>query len=570
MKMKHAKRIASFLLALVLALSMTITAFATEDDGEGSQGPLKARATVKYTINIDNSVSGHIYEAYQIFTGDLATDTDGSKILSNIVWGNGITEDGQTALQDYVNELNNGELSKVNAKEVAKYIATLTDSDDALGFADTVSEYLSDTCYQSVYSNQSYTISVPAYGYYLIKDSAEVSVDNHADTNTRYILEVVGSTTELKPKNGTTTSEKHVLEGQDCPTLENADRAWQDVADYDIGDKVNFELIATIAEDYENYETYYLAFHDTQSTGLTFSNSVNVFISNDDGTTYTPLVNDDYYTLLTGDDVTDGCTFEVVFTDLTKVESVTAGTKIRVTYYSELNEDAVIGGTGNENEMHVEYSKDSNNNQSGNTGSTPDDKVVVFTYELEIDKVDEGENPLVGAGFTLYKLSQIGTTEYENAIYVDSDGVVITDSTKYPTSPEISGESLTTFIWKGLDAGDYILRETTVPSGYNKMEDIRFSIVANKIDTDNDEIPDKLDSVTGTGTQDGEEVTFSTLLSKENNSVLGVTKDIVNEKGVVLPETGGTGVKVLYTVGSILVIAAAVLLITRRRMKIMD
>ena len=83
--MKHSKKLASLLLALVMALSLAVTAFADE--------------STTYSITINNSTAGHTYEAYQIFTGDLA-EKDGAKILSNIVWGSGISEAGRTALQN--------------------------------------------------------------------------------------------------------------------------------------------------------------------------------------------------------------------------------------------------------------------------------------------------------------------------------------------------------------------------------------------------------------------------------------------------------------------------------------
>lgn len=73
--MKKMRKIATLLLALVMILSLAIPAFAADET---------------YSITINNSTSGHIYEAYQIFTGDLdnAANDDSvagtSAVLSNI------------------------------------------------------------------------------------------------------------------------------------------------------------------------------------------------------------------------------------------------------------------------------------------------------------------------------------------------------------------------------------------------------------------------------------------------------------------------------------------------------
>ena len=95
------------------------------------------------------------------------------------------------------------------------------------------------------------------------------------------------------------------------------------------------------------------------------------------------------------------CTFEVVFEDLKTIESVVAGSVISVEYESILNENAVIGEPGNPNVMYMEYSNNPTDETS--TGTTPEDKVVVFTYEVVVEKVDENGNPLSGAEFTLEK-----------------------------------------------------------------------------------------------------------------------------------------------------------------------
>ena len=125
--MKTVTRALALVLALTLLLAMSATVFAADD-------------TYTITISGDNVVAGHIYEAYQIFKGDLA-EKDSKTILSNITWGNGITEAGKTALG--------------NAAEKAE---TLKTADDAAAFAKAVALYLQNPT-TSVDGTGKYTIS---------------------------------------------------------------------------------------------------------------------------------------------------------------------------------------------------------------------------------------------------------------------------------------------------------------------------------------------------------------------------------------------------------------------------
>lgn len=136
--MKKAKKILGLLLAMVMMMSVAITAMAEET----------------YSITINNSTGGHTYEAYQIFTGDLSTNEAGEKVLSNIVWGSGVSEAGKTALGDAAakaEKLKTEADAKAFAKEVAPYLTT------AAGSASTVTD-------------GKYVISGLAAGYYLVKD----------------------------------------------------------------------------------------------------------------------------------------------------------------------------------------------------------------------------------------------------------------------------------------------------------------------------------------------------------------------------------------------------------------
>ena len=342
---------------------------------------------------------------------------------------------------------------------------------------------------------------------------------------------------------GTTTSDKKVKDTNDSAANSTTD--WQDSADYDIGDAVPFKLSATIAQDYANYtHGYKLTFHDKEGAGLSFNkNSVKVYV---DGT----LITTDYEVVTEG--LTDDCTFEVRFANLKDIASVEAGSVISVEYTSTLNNQAVIGSTGNKNTSHVTYTNNPNDEQAGENGETPDDVVIVFTYQTIVNKVtknpaydaskdtektgtDSDGNtefiPLKGAGFTLYKKNASGAYE--------------------AVGSELKGEDMTTFTWSGLDDGDYKLVETTTPSGYNTIPDIEFTITAtHDVSSDNPTLislsgGDKFTGVISTGV---------------------VSANIENQSGAQLPSTGGIGTTIFYVLGSVLVLGAAVLLVTKKRM----
>ena len=201
------------------------------------------------------------------------------------------------------------------------------------------------------------------------------------DASTLFIVRVNGPVT-VNRKADKPTFEKKVKDINDST---GDTTGWQDSADYDVNDKVPFQLTATLptdAADFAAYKTYKLVFHDTQSAGLTF-NSESVVVKYEG-----KQLSADSYTLNTA--TTDNHTFDLTIADAKSVKgtdskaiTVAAGGKFTVEYTSTLNDQAVIGSTGNPNEASLEFS---NNPNVGGEGETPKDKVIVFTYELDITK----------------------------------------------------------------------------------------------------------------------------------------------------------------------------------------
>ena len=510
--MKHIKKLASLLLVLVMVFALATTAFAEE---------------TTYSITINNSTAGHTYEAYQIFTGDLATNEAGNKVLSNIVWGSGVSEAGQTALGDAAAKaetLKTEADAKAFAKAVAPYLTT------AAGSANTVTD-------------GKYVISGLAAGYYLVKDQ-DGSLTGDNDSYTEYIIQVVGNVTAT-PKSDVPEVEKKVKDTNDSTGVTSD---WQDSADYDIGDSVPFQLKATLADNVSSYTTYKVVFHDTLSKGLTYNNDAKVYIDGTEtnGFTVTATVN------------ADGTTTLTVSCDDVKDLGAGNSSVITVEYTAKLNENAVLGSAGNPNEVYLEYSNNPNKSENGNneTGETPKDVVIVFTYKTIINKVDSETKPLTGAAFKLEKLIK------------GEDGAADT----WTTVKEFAVDGTTTsFTFSGLDDGQYKLTETKTPVGYNTIDPIYFVIEATHGETA--DVPTLkslnayLNDATGnkqTEMKDGESVNID--LGTVDLTAGSITTTVVNKSGSELPSTGGIGTTIFYVLGGVLVLAAVVLLVTKKRM----
>ena len=275
------------------------------------------------------------------------------------------------------------------------------------------------------------------------------------------------------------------------------------------------------------------AFHDVEEKGLTFDpSSVKVFVGDEETGTKIDASN---YTVVTNP--ADGCTFEIVFDDLKNIPSVTAKSIITVTYESTLNGNAVLGAQGNVNTAKLEYS---NNPRGNGTGTTPWDNVIVFTYKVVVNKVDQAGQPLVGAQFTLTKKIN-GGTEVIKTMTIDS--------------------SETQFTLSGLDDGEYTLTETVTPAHYNTISPITFTVKADHTITwETERREDILTSLSGD--KKAGEITFTS--SKTDGTL---TTNVINNIGTTLPGTGGIGTTIFYVIGGGLMVAAAILLITKKRME---
>lgn len=592
--MKNTKKFAAMIAALTLS-ACSIAPMAMTASAEGEE---------TYKITVGENYTGytgdkatHTYEAYQIFTGTVIKDEQGLPTgkLEGIAWGSAIDTDkvyGELAKitigtgEEEKNPFKNGDSAMDSAAAVASALGSATDDSElAKKFADTIA-----TCFKldAQVTEVSETANF-AGGYYLIQDKSD-SPDKGTDESgavigakTRYILKVVGDA-EINPKSGVPSVEKKVVENVKASEIlyENGaykatDGKLNDVADYCIGDTVPFELIGTLPDAYDDYKSYFYQFNDTLGTQFDTPTNVKVFAVNSTGET------DITSNFTVSDPLTN--TFTVTCNDLKKIESITKDTVIVVRYNAVLNNTAEIGLPGQENKVDLTYSRNPNYKGEGvdtpddDKGKTPEDKVIVFTYELDVTKYLDTKNTTAGvdkAGFKLYNSdsTKVATLDENNKI---TGWTEITEDNKATAGTEVKTTANGTFNFIGLDDGTYTLVETTVPNGYNKMDDL--SITINAATANNQGwMGSPSDALTALELNHGETPVYTAnsdmqdTTGEDGNVIkkadkLGIVRDdIINKSGSTLPSTGGMGTTIFYLGGGAMVAVAGVFLITKKRM----
>ena len=392
-----------------------------------------------------------------------------------------------------------------------------------------------------------------AQGYWLFVD-----VTNLAGQNAASSLIIVDTkndaTLTITPKASIPVFEKKVKDIDDTQTglLENA--AWVDSADHDVGDNVPFKLTATVSAQHTEYTAYKLVFHDTLAKGFSLDTIQNTGLDEDVNKSYvvkmyaSKAAADNDANVNDGVDVTDKFVFtpvpqadgstEITVTcdNINDISGVSSTSAFMVYYEAKLNESAVTGNDNNGGNTNVAYLEFSNDPYSDKTGKTSEDKVTVFTYKLVINKIDEKGHALSGAEFALKKYNS-ETKEYDLLV----NNTTSADGTQ--------------FTWFGLDDGYYKLVENDAPTGYNQMEPITFTIFANHPETaDNPQL-----------------IELSGGVLADGNIANGtIQREIVNKTGAVLPETGAQGTMMLVGGGAMMVMVAAIFLVTRKKMSIYE
>lgn len=539
---KITKIITSMIMAVVMIMALGI--------GTNAAGPYTITITGKPAVDKGT----HTYTAYRVFKGDLQGTGDDAA-LQNIDWAEGV--DGVNLLTALKADPDVGATftSCTTAEEVAQ---KLVDGGKTLAekFADIAAKNLGTSA-----GSGSGTISVSEAGYYLVIDSASgekpYALSDH-------LLKIVDNVT-ISVKEDLPSMDKKIIEGGSEVEANTAS----------IGDKVNYQ-IKTNVPDMTGYNKYYFVVDDTLDTGLTFNNDVTITMG---GTT---LAASSYDVEVTGNK------FSIVFKNFISYQS-RKGEEILIKYSATLNEQAKIGtSVGNANTAKLTFSNDPNNTDDGITGDkpgpgspvgeTPEYVTKTYTTKLRVVKQDVN-NPGTKLSKAKFEISGtgLGITLINGDIFKESatgtywmrkDGTFSTtepaaadkgSDKKYEKVSVVTKDTEKTFINKsaytnasgiieftGLNAGEYNLTELEAPEDYNLLS----APVDVKI----------------TRTISGSSCTFTTTSSNatvESDGTVVIT--IGNAKGYKLPGTGGIGTTVFYVVGGLLVISAAVLFVTKKR-----
>ena len=475
------KKILSIALVLILMLAMAGTALAAQE------GTLTGGS-----ITINDAVPGQVYKAYQIlYLESYNASAKAYAYKANSAWETWLkTQTSYVSFdaQGYVTWVKDADpaaFAKLAQVEAAKMTA------DATATAPAAAE---GATYSTV------TLSNLKLGYYLV-DTTLGTLCSLDTTNPNVVME---------EKNEVPTNVKTVEE--------DSTGNYGEKNDADIGQTVNFKSTITAQAGAENY-----VFHDTMSAGLTYTGVTGITLN---GT----AVDASNYTVVT-EGLTDGCTFEVRFTQAF-CDTLKANDQIVISYTATLNENAVIAGEGNPNTSKVSYG------DSSNTKYTPNSQTKTYTWDVDVFKYTmdgNTEKGLAGATFTLSK-----NADGSNPIALVSEGnnvyrVAKTGETGTVTA--ITTDATGKFTIKGLDADTYYLTETQAPAGYNKLAGpVTIVIGANGVVNGTTEAPQGVDEV-----------------------------KVLNQSGTELPSTGGIGTTIFYVIGAALVIGAIVVLIAKKR-----
>lgn len=474
--MKRTKRIASVLLALVMALSLITTAFAAGENG---------------SITIDNAVVGQTYTIYQILDLESYNKDSGAYAYK--------------ATADWSAFINSGAIKGTYVNVDAQGYVTWAKDADVAAFAKLAQKYAADhnIANQGTKTADSTTVEFTNLdlGYYLVDSTL----------GTICSLDTTNPSVTIKEKNAAPTNVKEVEE--------DSTSKYGTANDADIGQTVNFKSTITAQAGAENY-----VFHDKMSAGLQYTGVTGITLNGN-------IVDTANYVVKTTD-ITDGCTFEVVFTQAF-CDTLKANDKIVISYTAVVTKDAVIGGDGNLNQSQIEYG------ESGKTTTTPLSETKTYTWKMDVLKYTmkgDEKTPLAGAKFTLSKNSN--GSDPISLVEVGKNVYRVATKDDVNTITEITTDATGAFTIQGLDSDTYYLTETAAPAGYNVLK----SAIEVKV-SDKGEVTYIYDGDTATG-----------------------TVEVENNTGAELPSTGGIGTTIFYVVGGLLVVAAGVLLVTRKRM----
>ncbi|WP_289963192.1 SpaA isopeptide-forming pilin-related protein [Faecalibaculum rodentium] len=417
----------------------------------------------------------------------------------------------------------------VGEQQAVDYVASLSGQDSALRqFLSTVQDHLQPAQGESfrvdsTAADGSFTIAGLDYGWYMADEEGTDISGSHAAASL-LMVSTAASSVQIKVKSDYPQLIKQIEE-------DDGTAGWNDIGDYQYGQAIPYRFETTLP-DVTGYETYLMRFHDRMDPALDFDPSSVAVTMDKDGKQY--RLSPQEFTIT--DTPTADETFSVTIPDIKAIadrEFGSFGQRVELTYNGVFNEGILDrqdqGKQGFENTVRLEFSNDPDSSQ---TGFTPWDTVVCYTYRLNAVKHNENDVKLAGAKFRLY-LDKDCQTELGFAKHGDIY-LPAADAQDIVTDDEGS------FRLDGLDQGTYWLREVQAPAGYHKLKDpIEITITPGFVDDRHAYVAGGQGLTDLTATAGGQDLETDPIQTSANLSVL-------NRTGSVLPSTGSGMTIVLF------------------------
>lgn len=520
--MKRIKKFAAALLTAIMMMTMTVTAYAEENCTLTVN--VKSGADVPTQTLKDQTI--YLYKLFDV----TESGTTGSKNYA-------YTVNTAAGYKDVlVAALNNSAITASSTdEEFAKAVIDLSAENKVQDFANTFTKKaLTKSPKLDATANSgklgdvtSYKFTGLAAGYYLVYVTGGKEIQSSLVT-----VDETTNTVNLK------TEAPSITKTADKDTVS-------------IGQVVKYIVTGSIT-DTTGYNQYQYIISDTLSKGLDFvknatgdaldnASEVNVTVKFTDGSV-TAAGTAPTTATLSGE---GNRTMKLDLSEWVRANQTNKGKKFTVTYYAKVNKDAVVT---EKNNATLQYG-----NKPGDTTTTTPSEAKTPTYPLDIKKIKKGSNEkLAGAKFRLYS-SEADAKANDESKAIKVSPVVAGVAGNYVVDPESTttefesvesiGEEGYNLHLNGLAAGDYWLKETKAPDGFNKLANPIKITIAKSADTD----------------------VNNWTISKDGSIETDKIIDIENSTGSLLPSTGGTGVIVFAGVAILLVFGVAVSFIRDKR-----
>lgn len=459
-------------------------------NGVANLGGGSASITIK--ANDGQSMIGKKFSVYKLFDAENAEGMESINYTWNGTYkaaiqkvvGAALSKDASSVTEyeaiDYIQSLNNHKVEGADADQTLEgrysdFRYFVEDLRDAMAEMNMEGEIVNVTDTDAMGNIK---IAGLDYGYYIV-DEISATEGTHS-ASSLCMVNTANPDAEVQIKSDYPSIVKKIDE-------DDNNTGWNDVADYEIGQTVPYRYTTNVPN-MNGYHTYFFAFHDKMDEALTFHKDT-VIITIEDSTGSYTLKPTEFNIIEGGTDET----FRVEISDLKKIvdrefaKGMNSdgenkyGQLITLRYDATLNDKAAddTGRPGFENDVKLEFSNDPDSDGTGETGETPWDTVVNFTYKLNVTKVNDHDKLLKGAKFRLYSdeacTQEVYVKKAENGyIVINRDSVGGSDHTggsQPAEAVEMVSNEKGVFTIFGLDQGTYWLKETDAPDGYRPLLD---------------------------------------------------------------------------------------------------